>query len=184
MRLPQAPRNASKSLDIGVSKEHLEPVIDHWLEAYNWRQQEDFYNDVLPQFRVPINGTRLHFVHKRSRIPTAVPLVFLHGVPESFISVSKMIDNLSNPLSSSSQGKFIQPKSQEVSSAYGYAGENLTAFHVVVPSIPGMGFSDPVSEQSNNIQATCDIFDALMKGLGYGQYVIHGTGWYVGREST
>lgn len=55
----------------------------------------------------------------------------------------------------------------------------MTAFHVVAPSIPGMGFSDPVSEQSNNIQATCDIFDALMKGLGYNQYIIHGSGWYV-----
>lgn len=56
-------------------------------------------------------------------------------------------------------------------------GENLTAFHVVAPSIPGMGFSDPVSEQNNNIQATCDIFDALMKCLGYTQYIIHGSGW-------
>ena len=53
----------------------------------------------------------------------------------------------------------------------------MTAFHVVAPSIPGMGFSDPVSEQSNNVQATCDIFDALMKGLGYNQYIIHGSGW-------
>ena len=106
VRLPQTPRNASKSLDIGVSKENLEPVIDHWLEAYNWRKQEDFYNDVLPQFRVPINGTRLHFIHKRSRVPAAVPLLFIHGVPESFISVSKIIDMLVNPLSSPSQGEF------------------------------------------------------------------------------
>lgn len=105
VRLPQAPRNASKSLDVGASKENLEPIIDHWLEAYNWRKQEDFYNDTLPQFRVPINGTRLHFVHKRSRIPAAVPLLFIHGVPESFIAVSKMANMLSSPLSGPSQGE-------------------------------------------------------------------------------
>lgn len=105
VRLPQAPRNASKSLDIGVAKDDLEPVIDHWLESYSWRKQEDFYNDRLPQFRVPINGTRLHFVHKRSRTPSAVPLLFIHGVPESFLSVVKMIDLLVNPTSSPAQGE-------------------------------------------------------------------------------
>lgn len=91
-------------LDVGVSKNSLEPVIDHWLEAYNWRKQEDFYNDTLPQFRVPIDGTRLHFTHKRSRMPAAVPLLFVHGVPESFIAVSKMIDVLTDPMESSAQG--------------------------------------------------------------------------------
>lgn len=111
MRLPQAPRNASRMLDVGVSKNELEPVIDHWLETYNWRKQEDFYNDMLPQFRVPIDGTRLHFAHKRSRMPAAVPLLFIHGVPESFIAVSKMIDLLTNPMGGSARG-IISPFSR------------------------------------------------------------------------
>lgn len=104
VRLPHAPLNASRSLNIGVSNNELEPVIHHWLEAYNWREQETFYNDTLPQFRVPINGTRLHFVHMRSHMPAAVPLLFIHGFPESFIAVSKIADMLSNPISSPTSG--------------------------------------------------------------------------------
>lgn len=153
-------------------------MIDHWLEAYNWRKQEDFYNDRLPQFRVPINGTRLHFVHERSRMPAALPLLFIHGFPESFIAISKMIDLLSDPMSSPSEQGMHRVKPSNAIQADIVAGTNgLTAFHVVAPSMPGMGFSDPISEQSNNIQATCDILDALMIGLGYNQYIIHGSGW-------
>lgn len=71
---------------------------DHWLQKYNWRTRENHYNETLPQYRVPINGTRLHFVHKRSPSPLAIPLLFCHGMPESFISVSRLIDALCDPL--------------------------------------------------------------------------------------
>ena len=91
-RLPRDPRNATHRWDFGISKNDLEPLVDHWLEGYDWRAQESFYNDALPQFRVPINGTRLHFVHKRSRSSAAIPLLIIHGWPESFIAVSKVID--------------------------------------------------------------------------------------------
>ena len=161
-RFPRDPRNVHQGHDFGVSKGDLEPLIDYWLEKYDWRVQESFYNDALPQFRVPINGTRLHFVHKRSRSPTAIPLLFIHGWPESFLAVSKMIEALCNPITTPPNGD-----------------DGTQAFHVVVPSIPGFGFSDPLPEAANNIQATAEVFDALMKGLGYMRYMIHGSGWYV-----
>src|ERR1700761_3899087 len=125
------------------------------------RAQETFYNDSLPQFRVSINGTRLHFVHKRSQSPTAIPLLFVHGFPESFITVSKVIDALANPIATPPRGD-----------------ENVQAFHIIAPSIPGFGFSDPIPEAANNIHATAEVFDTLMRGLGYYQYICHGTGWY------
>ena len=159
-RLPRDPRNSQQRLDFGVSKSDLEPLIDHWMENYDWRAQESFYNDTLPQYRVPINGTRLHFVHKQSHSATAIPLLFVHGWPESFINVSKVIDALSNPIATPPRGD-----------------ENVQSFHVVAPSIPGFGFSDPIPEVANNMQATAEVFDALMKGLGYHQYISHGTGW-------
>lgn len=159
-RLPRDPRNAQHDQDIGVPKNTLEPLVDHWVESYDWRAQESFYNDNLPQFRVPINGTRLHFVHKRSPSAAAVPLLFVHGWPESFITASKMVDALSNPMATPLQGD-----------------EETPSFHVVVPSIPGFGFSDPISEVANNMFATAEVFNTLMLGLGYHQYICHGTGW-------
>lgn len=145
-----------------MSKTDLEPLVDHWLEEYDWRAQESFYNDLLPQFRVAINGTRLHFVHKRSQSPTAIPLLFIHGWPESFLAVSKVIDALCSPVTTPPRGD-----------------DGVQSFHVVAPSIPGFGFSDPVPEAANNIHATADIFDTMMRGLGYQRYMIHGSGWYV-----
>lgn len=103
-RLPRNPRNAPRRGDWGLSKDDLEPLVDHWLEDYDWRAQETFYNDSLPQFRVPINGTRLHFVHKRSHSMTALPLLFVHGWPESFITASKIIDALCNPIATPPRG--------------------------------------------------------------------------------
>lgn len=161
-RLPRDPHSLRGQWDFGVTKADFEPLVDHWLEDYDWRAQETFYNDSLPQFRVAINGTRLHFVHKRSDSPNAMPLLFLHGWPESFITVSKVIDSLCSPVATPPRGD-----------------ENVQAFHVVAPSIPGFGFSDALPEEGNNIQATASIFNTLMKGLGYNQYMLHGSGWYV-----
>lgn len=159
-RLPREPRFAQNEVDFGVVKHDLEPLLDHWLESYDWRAQELYYNDALPQFRVPINATRLHYVHQRSASASAIPLLIIHGWPESFITSSKVIDALCNPITTPPRGD-----------------DSIQAFHVVVPSIPGFAFSEPVPEVANNIHGTAEVFDALMKGLGYGQYMIHGSGW-------
>lgn len=90
----------------------------------------------------------------------AMPLLFIHGWPESFIAVSNMIDALCDPARTPPRGD-----------------ESSPAFNVVAPSIPGFGFSDQVAEDGNNLFATAEIFDALMKSLGYDQYIVHGTAW-------
>lgn len=148
--------------DLGVSKAVLEPLVDHWTDDYDWRAQEAFYNEALPQYRLAIHGTRMHFVHKRSMAPNAIPILIAQGWPESFVSVTNIVDSLCNPVSTPPRGD-----------------ENVPSFHVVVPSIPGCGFSDPVAEEGNNITTTAEAFDALMKSLGYSRYIAHGTGWYV-----
>jgi len=160
-RLPREPRSTqSQQFDFGVSKTALEPLVDHWLEQYDWRTQETLYNDALPQLRAVVNGNRIHFVHRRSQSPNAMPLLFVHGFPESFIAVAPMIEALCDPMTTPPRGT-----------------ENAQAFHVVAPSIPGFAFSDPVSEEGNAIPTTAAIFDGLMKSLGYQQYIAHGCGW-------
>ena len=162
VRLPRDPQSSYRTSDYGVTKADLEPLIDHWQENYDWRKQELFYNDALPQFRTSINGVRLHFVHQRSTHPAAMPLLYVHDYPESFIGVAKIIDALCSPVSTPPRGD-----------------ENVQSFHVVAPSIPGFGFSDTVPEEANNMQMTAHIIDALMKELGYSQYMVHGSGWWV-----
>ncbi|KAH9845624.1 putative epoxide hydrolase, partial [Teratosphaeria destructans] len=159
-RLPREPQTALSNLNLGITKSDLEPLIDHWLEDYDWRREEASFNENLPQFRAVINGTRLHFVHRRSNAPNAIPLLFVHGFPESFVTIGSVIEMLCAPVSTPPGGD-----------------ENVPAFHVVCPSIPGFGFSDPLQEEGNAIPTTAAIFDALMKSLGYGRYMVHGSGW-------
>lgn len=161
-RLPRDPetRQHQQRSQFGLSKAELEPLVDHWTDEYSWRAQEAYFNDTLPQFRVVIHGARLHFVHRQSHVADAIPLLFVHGWPESFIAVSNMIESLCNPVSTPPRGD-----------------DNVPAFHVVVPSIPGFGFSDQVSEEGNNISTTAELFDNLMKSLGYSRYITTGSGW-------
>jgi hypothetical protein len=72
----------------GVTKAELEQLVDHWMEDYDWRAQEKHINDTLPQYRLVMEGTRVSFVHKRCSVLNAMPLIFVHGWPESFIGVS------------------------------------------------------------------------------------------------
>lgn len=161
-RLPRDPQWTQTTYSPETRKGQLEALIDYWLEEYNWRNEETFLNDNLPQYRGVVNGTRLHFVHRQSVSKSAIPLLFVHGFPESFIAVREIIDALCAPDASSSYGDGDAP-----------------SFHLVAPSIPGFGFSDAIGEEFNNIITTAALLDALMKSLGYGRYMAHGSGWYV-----
>lgn len=154
--LPQQQR------EYGVSRAELEPLVDHWVEAYDWRAEEAFYNDSLPQYCVSIGQCRMHFVHRRSQNANAIPLLFCHGWPGSFIEVGRMIDSLCDPIATPPRGD-----------------DNVQAFHVVCPSIPGFAFSESVAEEENNASGTAERFDMLMKKLGYSRYVVHGSEWCV-----
>jgi hypothetical protein len=162
-RLPRERRllYGNLSLDSGISKSELERLIDHWIEKYDWKAEESIINDTLQQFRTTVLGQRLHFVWRRSTTPQAIPLLFVHGWPESFLTVAPVIDALCEPTVSPSTGQQDGP-----------------SFHVVAPTIPGFGFSDEVADEGNNFWSTAEIFDALMKRLGYSRYIIHGSGWW------
>lgn len=155
----------------GTPKEVLEPLVDYWIENYDWRTQEAHFNRSLPQFRTtieipsaspttPAQALRIHFVHKRSKHENAIPLLFCHSWPSSFIEVHRIIDALTDPHSLPSFGAGAQQ-----------------AFHVVAPSIPGFGFSDASSTEEFGLKETADVFHDVMKRLGYERYVAHGTGW-------
>lgn len=116
---------------------------------------------------------RVHFAHKPSPHASAIPLLFIHDYPASFIEVQKIIDALSNPVTTASGAGLG-----------GFGGASAVAFHVVGPSVPGSGFGDAgdanpsVGGKGFGIWETAECFDLLMQRLGYGGgYVIHGSGW-------
>jgi len=145
----------------GTPKSVLEPLLDYWLETYDWRTTESTLNASLPQFRThitipPSPPLRIHFVHKRSVHANAIPLLVCHSWPGSFIEVQRMIEMLADP-----GGEGVQQ-----------------AFHVVAPSIPGFGFSDASGLVGFGGGGAAGVFDGVMGRLGYGGgYVVHGVGW-------
>ncbi|KAF2871307.1 Alpha/Beta hydrolase protein, partial [Massariosphaeria phaeospora] len=181
LQLTRLPRELdlpdTRRWDQGTPKLVLEPLLDFWLEHYDWRTQEAHFNTALPQFRTTINvpsppGTdnapatqplRIHFVHKRSKHENAIPLLFCHSWPSSFIEVQRIIDALTDPHSLPSFGAGAQQ-----------------AFHVIVPSIPGFAFSDASLNEEFGLKETAHAFNGLMDRLGYQRYVAHGTGWGFG----
>jgi hypothetical protein len=161
-RLPRERRSlyANQPQEGSILKAELEPLIDYWMERYDWKAEESIINDTLPQFRTTVIGTRLHFVHKQSSSPQAIPLLLVHGWPESFLAMAPTVEALCEPATSPGMGGQVSP-----------------AFHVVAPTIPGFGFSDEVADEGNNLWTTAEVFDALMKRLGYSHYIVHGIGW-------
>lgn len=153
----------SRRWEYGTPKAVLEPLIDFWLKQYDWRTQEALFNNALPQFRTTIRiPLRVHFVHKRSKHRNAIPLLFCHSWPSSFVELYKIVDALTDPVSLPSYGIGAQQ-----------------AFHVVAPSIPGFGFSDASPVEGFGLRETAGAFDEVMSRLGYAKrgYVAHGAGW-------
>jgi len=184
-RLPrEVPLSGDEKWRLGTPKSELEPLVDFWLEKYDWRAQEAEINARLPQFRTVIDlpstsitprpdsevsdsgKLRIHFVHKRSSNPNAVPLLFCHGWPGSFLDVLPLIEPLTSP-----------PQRPISTSNTSEAPPSAPGFHVVCPSIPGFGFSDASDSPTFGAADTASAFDALMRKLGYGSYVVHGAGW-------
>ncbi|KAF2465241.1 alpha/beta-hydrolase [Lindgomyces ingoldianus] len=172
-RLPGEPKTPEdRRWEQGVPKALLEPLLDYWLEQYDWRSQEAHFNSTLPQFRTNVHLTitpshaptppplRIHFVHKRSKHKNAIPLLFCHTWPSSFVEIQKIISALTDPHSLPSFGAGAQQ-----------------AFHVVAPSIPGFGFSDASPNADFGLKETADVFHKVMERLGYERYVVHGSGW-------
>jgi epoxide hydrolase len=137
----------------GVPAAYARSLTDRWAHEYDWPAQQAFLN-TFPQFTCSIEGQTFHFVHVRSTVEGAVPLLLLHGYPSSFVEFSRMIAALVDPTA--------------------HGGRADEAFHVVIPSPPGFGFSTPVSTPGWDIRRTAAAFDQIMTALGHERYGVHG----------
>lgn len=137
----------------GIQQARLRGLCDYWAGAYDWRKVERRLN-ALPQFMTQIDGLDIHFIHVRSKHANALPLVITHGWPGSILEMLGSIGPLTDP------------------TAHGGRAED--AFHVVIPSIPGYGFSGKPRELGWGPERVGRAWDVLMKRLGYTRYVSQG----------
>lgn len=136
----------------GIPADHLRALADAWRDDYDWRAQEAELNEV-PQFTTEIDGLPVHFLHVRSPEPDALPLVLTHGYPSSVVEFLDLLGPLTDPRA--------------------HGGDPADAFHVVVPSLPGFGFSTPTSRPWP-MAAVARAWAELMPRLGYDRYGAHG----------
>ncbi|WP_207841748.1 epoxide hydrolase family protein [Williamsia soli] len=146
-RWPDAPEDAGWAL--GTDVDYLRELVDYWIEEFDWPTQEAALN-ALPRFRVPIRGLGIHFVHARAKSDTAaLPLILSHGWPDSFWRYSKVVPLLTDP------------------GAHG--ADPADAFDVVVPDVPGFGYSDRPGAPIDSV-AVAGLFAELMGVLGYERF--------------
>ena len=142
--------------DYGIPLGYLRDLAEYWRTVYDWRVHERQLND-FPQFTTIIQGQRVQFMHVRSAEPEALPLIMTHGWPGSMVEFTEVIGPLTDP------------------GAHG--GDPADAFHLVVPSIPGYGFSGPTHEPGWNVHRIAVAWDELMARLGYERYGAQGGDW-------
>ena len=140
----------------GVPLARVQELCAHWRDRYDWRRCEVMLNG-FGQFRTDIDGLGIHFLHIRSPRPDALPLLMTHGWPGSVIEFHKVIGPLTDP------------------EAHG--GNGRDAFHLVLPSLPGYGFSDKPRGTGCGIGAVAAMWRTLMQRLGYDRYVAQGGDW-------
>lgn len=150
-RWPDEPAGIDWSFGIPVS--YMRELTEYWRTGYDWRAQEARLNE-FPQFTTDIDGQTVHFIHVRSPEPDALPLILTHGWPGSIVEFLELIGPLSDPRT--------------------HGGDPADAFHVVVPSIPGFGLSEPTRETGWTVARVADAWAELMRRLGYDRYVAHG----------
>jgi pimeloyl-ACP methyl ester carboxylesterase len=140
----------------GVQLATIQRLASYWGKDYNWRKAEAKLN-AYPQFITNIDGLDIHFIHVRSKQPNALPIVITHGWPGSILEQLKIIDPLTNPTA--------------------YGGTAADAFDVVIPSLPGYGFSGKPTTTGWDPQRIARAWTMLMKRLGYTRFVAQGGDW-------
>lgn len=140
----------------GVPLATVQKLANYWATDYNWRKAEEKLN-ALPQFVTNIDGLDIHFVHVRSKHKNALPLIISHGWPGSLLEQIKLIEPLTNPTAN--------------------GGKAEDAFDVVIPSMPGYGFSGKPTTTGWGPERMAKAWDILMKRLGYKRYVAQGGDW-------
>ena len=139
----------------GVPLGYLRDLAAYWADGFDWRAQEARLNE-LPQSVTAIDGQQVHFLHVRSPEPGALPLVLTHGWPSSPVEFLRVVGPLTDPRA--------------------HGGDPADAFHVVVPSLPGYGFSTPVRQTGwGDLFRVGTAWAELMRRLGYDRYAVHGT---------
>jgi len=149
--------------DYGTPNHYLRETVDHWRTEFDWRAQEARMNE-FPHYLTEIDDQTVHFIHVPSKVEGATPLLLAHTYPGSFVDFLDMIEPLTDPAA--------------------HGGSDEDAFSVVVPSIPGFGFSTPLVDRGWTMARVAKTFDTLMRRLGYSSYGVHGSdgGAMIARE--
>lgn len=140
----------------GPPVSYMKGFVEHWLERYDWRAQEAYLNS-FPHFLMQIDQLQVHFIHQVGRGPAPIPLVLTHGWPGSFVEMLKIIPLLTDPES--------------------HGGDSADAFTVIVPSIPGHGFSGRPTARGTSVFAVADLWAKLMAHLNYPKFGVQGGDW-------
>ena len=144
------------SWEYGIPIDYLRELVEYWRDSYDWRGEEAKLNDV-EHFRTRIDGQSIHFVHARSERDDALPLLLTHGWPGSVVEFLEVIPALTAPA--------------------GHGGDAADGFHVIAPSLPGYGFSEPTRSPGWDPWRIAGAFVELMRRLGYERYGAQGGDW-------
>ena len=148
---------ANDDWEYGSERGYMEELVDYWLDEYDWRAHEREINS-FANFKTRIDDVPIHFIHERGKGPDPVPLILSHGWPWTFWDFHKVIGPLTDPAS--------------------FGGDPADAFDVVVPSLPGFGFSVPLTKTGVSVWRTADLWVTLMRDvLGYERFGAQGGDW-------
>jgi pimeloyl-ACP methyl ester carboxylesterase len=146
---------AGAGWEYGANLAYMRELLAYWRDGFDWRAREEALNR-LAHFRASVEGFGIHFIHERGKGPDPLPLILLHGWPSSFVQMLKIIPLLTDPA--------------------GHGGDPADAFDVVVPSLPGYGFSDRPTAPGMSVGRIAGLFQTLMADeLGYRRYAGRGT---------
>jgi len=139
--------------EYGTNKRYLKELCRYWQQEFNWTKQQQYLNS-FHHNKATVDGIDIHFLHEKGKSSNAIPLLLTHGWPDSFIRFLKIIPLLTK------------------------ADENMFSFDVIVPSIPGYGFSEVPTGPGMNPKKIADLFTKLMcNELGYSKFLAHGGDW-------
>ena len=143
--------------DYGSNLDYVKELVDYWRTQFNWRAQEKAMNE-FAHFRADLDGLGVHFIHERGEGPDSLPIIITHGWPSSFSEMLKIIPMLTDPAS--------------------HGGSAADSFDVVVPSMPGYGFSDLPAQPGMSVYEIAALWSRLMReGLGYPRFGAQGGDW-------
>jgi pimeloyl-ACP methyl ester carboxylesterase len=143
--------------DYGSNLDYIKELVEYWRTKFDWRAQEKLINS-FSHFKTEVDGLGIHFIHEKGKGPNPMPLIVTHGWPGTFFEMHKIIPFLSDPAN--------------------HGGNPADSFDVIVPSMPGYGFSDPTTERGLDVLSVSDLWAKLMlENLGYPRFGAQGGDW-------